>query len=287
MENQIQRPPSDFDKELSEMENVLNSILDKYQKISEVHNLKGIYAHWHLSGLIYHLKNILRDYKVISQEVMNRLNTVKFAHAFIMHTPEIRSLMYEFYAFISLARITLDNLRHILYPLFTNEIRQMPKSITAMVSKSTNCAVYERIANTEEIQYLIDLRNCLVHYKNFATSNISLITFEGVDLGKEDDIISQFTKPMAKGTFRITENNDIVFNIFLPDKIFDWENNKKLVPFTYEKRINLLAESMRFMRHILFNYMESFAINIKTQKKIFTFDKKLKQERVEYTKFLC
>jgi len=286
MENMIQRKPSDFDKELFDMENVLNSQINEFQKISDDHDLKGIYAHWHLSGLIYHLKNILKDYKVISEGVLTRLNAVKFAHAFIMHTPEIRSLMYEFYAFISLARITLDNLRHILYPLFTNEIRQMPKSITDMISKSTNCSVYERIANTEELQYLIDLRNCLVHYRNFATSNTSLITLEGVDFQNENDKITQLTKPMAKGTFRITENNDVVFNIFLPDKIFDWGNNKKLVQFTYEKRINLLAESMRFMRHLLFNYMESFAINIKTQEKVFTFSKKLRDEKVDYTNFI-
>ena len=48
----------------------------------------------------------------------------------------------------------------------------------------------------------------------------------------EKDLESVWTTPMARGKFRLTSENDLVFNIFLPDKIYDWENNRKLGDFT-------------------------------------------------------
>jgi hypothetical protein len=271
--DQIQRKPGVFNDELSQMKEVFQKITQEYQKISNEHYLKGVYAEWHINGLMYHAQTIIKEYSAISEELLSRLNTVKFAHVFIMHTPQMQNLMYEFYAFISLARITLDNLKHILYPLFKNPQNQMPKSITDLESGKTNCDIYERIAQTPEILYLIDLRNCLVHYRTFAINNNSVITLEGAeDIEKVG--VEKWTKPMAKGTFRITENMDVVFNVFLPDIIFERNNNKKLADFTYNNRINILAETMRFLRHILFNYMDSFSQNIHSQEKRFIYEKK-------------
>ncbi|WP_428661768.1 hypothetical protein [Runella sp.] len=256
------------------MKDAIQEISQEYQKISKEHYLKGEYAIWHLNGLMYHADSMITQYSAIAEELLTRLNKLTFVHVFIMHTPQMQNLMYEFYAFISLARISLDNLKHIIYPLFKNPTNQMPKSVTDLGSGNTDCPIYERIANTEELQYLIDLRNCLVHYRTFAINNHSVIKYEGVD-NFEKDSIEELTKPMAKGSFRITENNDVVFNIFLPDIIYNRENNnKKLVDFTYNNRMNILAETIRFIRHIVFNYMEAMAINIVSQEERFTFDKK-------------
>lgn len=279
-----QRKPSTFTEELKQMKEVLPRICEEYQKISKENYLKSQYAQWHLNGLMYHADAMISQYSEIAEELMKRLNTLQFAHVFIMHTPQMQNLMYEFYAFISLARISLDNLKHILYSLFKNPINQMPKSITDLGSGNTDCPIYERIANTDELQYLIDLRNCLVHYRTFAINNNSVITHESVE-DFEKDGIEKWTKPMAKGTFRITENNDVVFNIFLPDVIYIRDNNnKKLADFTYNSRINLLGETMRFLRHILFNYMDAMTENIKSSEARFAFHKKGGIQPVKYMK---
>lgn len=279
-----QRNPSTFTEELKQMKEVLQQILHEYQKISNEHYVKGEYTQWHLNGLMYHADTIISQYSTIAEELKARLNTVQFAHVFIMHTPQMQNLMYEFYAFISLARISLDNLKHILYPLFTNPINQMPKSVTDLGSGNTDCPIYERIANTEELQYLIDLRNCLVHYRTFAINNNSIITHENVE-DFEKDGIENMTKAMTKGTFRITESNDIVFNIFLPDAIYIRDNkNKKLADFTYNNRLNILGETMRFLRHILFNYLDAMTVNVTSQEPRFAFQKKGGIQPVKYIK---
>jgi len=279
-----QRKTTDFEAEIQEMEKVINSILTEYQKLSEEHYLKGLHAHWHLKGLNFHMKNLITNYNIISKEVLARLNKVELVDVLIMHTPEIRNLMYEFYAFINLARITLDNIKYILSPLFITPFNHMPKSITGLASGMTDCPVYERIANTEELHYLIDIRNCIVHYRSFSTSDNSIIIKEGVSIDDPKVENSNWIKPMAKGTFRITENKDVVFNIFIPDVIFDKNNGKKMVEFSYDKRINLLAECMRFNRHLTLNYMEAFSLNIYSQDKRYLYNKS-GLEKVKYKMF--
>ncbi|MFC0518983.1 hypothetical protein ACFFGT_32515 [Mucilaginibacter angelicae] len=274
---------TDYEDNLKEMHKAITGSIRDFQKLSEEHFLSGEYADWHIKGLIYHVNNLIASYREVVKELELRLNTVSEADIFIMHTPQINNLMYEFYAFVSLARITLDNLRYILYPLFVNNMGQMPKSITDLEKNKTDCSVYQRIADTQELQYLIDLRNCIVHYKTFATSNNSVIVKEGLNINLEDYTGNKWTVPMAKGMYRITENRDIVFNIFLPDNIYDrTSNGKKLCVFTYDKRINILGESVRFLRYIVFNYMEALILNISSQEKRFNYNKSASFANVKY-----
>ncbi|MDB5257219.1 MAG: hypothetical protein JWM14_1914 [Chitinophagaceae bacterium] len=276
----MQRNPEIFYEEFIQMEEVLEKTVSKFRAISDEYFLKGLHSQWHIQGLIYHAKNLVRDYRIVSAELAKRLTKDQFVHVVIMHTPEVKTLMYEFYAFVNLARMCLDNLRYILFPLFKNS-SGLPKSITDLGSQKTNCPVYERIANTQELQYLIDLRNCIVHYRGFSTSDNSLIVHEDVEDFKDIEGLN-WIKPMAKGTYRITKDEDIVFNIFIPDKIFDWNKNKKLVSFTYNKRINILAESIRFLRHILFNYMDAYNLSVLSLEKRFHFDKNATIEKVDF-----
>jgi len=265
----------DFMPNINQMYEALSKMVVKFQNISKEAFLSGAYANWHIKGLIYHTEKLIAEYRAIVEELKKRLETVGEADAFIMFTPQINHFMFEFYAFVNLARITLDNLRYILYPLFINESRQLPKTITDLEKGFTNCPVYERIAVNSELQYLIDLRNCIVHYRTFATSDNSIISRDGLDFDFEKHTGNNWTRPMAKAVYRITEKNDVVLNIFLPDKIYDKsDGNKKLSNFSYNNRINILAESIRFLRYIVFNYMEAFMLNIESQEKRFEYRKK-------------
>lgn len=277
---------SAFSEELKSLKEVFYKTADNYSKLEEDHRSKVMYAQWHIEGLIYHFEKINENYSIIVASLKTRLETVGEADIFVMNTPEIKHLMYEFYAFVNLSKITLDNIRHFLYPLFTNEIRQLPKSISDFKSCTTNCPIFERIGRTEEIQYLIDLRNCLVHYRSFATSHISLIQKEGVEIDDDTkEIFDKLAKSMAKGIYRITESNDIVFNILIPDKIYDRSDGKRLANFTFDNKINILGESMRFLRHIVFNYLDSFTTVQKNYgKKIYTYKKSKFENPVKYLK---
>lgn len=277
-----------FDRELAEMDQSLSEIVREYSEHSADYRLKGLYAQWHLKGLMFHAQRILSSYKAVHQHVCMRIlssrDTKQRPNVLIMYVPEMQEMMYEVYAFINLAKITLDHLQKILKPLFL-EKTQLPKSISDFTPGLTTCPTYERIANTEEIQYLIDLRNCLAHYRTFAVSNNSLFVMEGVDINQLS-VVDEWTKPMAKGVFRIAGENEIVVNIFLPDSIFDWGTSKSLSRFTYDKKINLLAEIIRFLRHILFNYIEAFVMNLQPPKEKFQFAKKGTGVNVEYKKII-
>lgn len=261
-------------KELEEMNETLNDICNEYRNLSKENAIISDYAQWHFRGLVYHTKNIIFQYGKIGDELQKRLNKIENPDVIIMYSPHTQNLMFEFYAFINLARISLDNLKHLLYPLFITPIKELPKSITDLGSGKTNCPVYERIAKTEELQYLIDLRNCLVHYKTLAVNDNSVFTKEGVDeLNLES--YKNWTAAMTKGVFRIHDKNKITFDIYLPDKIYDRSNNnKKLTEFTYNNSFNIVIATMSFIRHILLNYMDAFISNNFSQEKSFIYEKK-------------
>jgi hypothetical protein len=268
-----------YEKELGEMLQALSKPLASYQGISTEHHIKGVYAEWHLKGMIYHFRAILNHYREITHEVFIRTQAVKDANAFIMHTPQIHNLMYEFYAFVNMCRISLDNLKYILYPLFAH--KNLPKSIADLEADKTDCPIYQRIANTWALQYLIDLRNCLVHYRTFATSNNSIVMEEGNDFPHFDE--NTWTSPMARAWFRKVGRTGISLNILLPDTIYEYQGtSKKLAKFTYEHKHNLLATSIRIMRHIVFNYMEAFILNQRSTEPRYAFAKSGGIAPVEY-----
>jgi hypothetical protein len=51
---------------------------------------------------------------------------------------EFRVMMFEFYALLNLARITLDSLRVFLRPLFKTDYGQLPKSVRSFVKGKTD-----------------------------------------------------------------------------------------------------------------------------------------------------
>jgi len=130
------------------------------------------------------LETLLEKYVVFGEELANRANIG--ADAVIMHLPEIQHLMFEFYALINLCKISLDNLRTFLSPTFTNN--HLPKSIRSFIKGKSDCPVYQELICEPILMYLIDIRNCLVHYRSFATSDNTFAVNTKIDFNELIDI---------------------------------------------------------------------------------------------------
>ena len=188
-----------------------------------------------------------------------------------MHAPVAQTLMFEFYALVNLSRISLDNLRNVLAPTFTTKFGQLPKSISDYSKGTTDCPLYEWLAEQPIVAYLSDLRNCLVHYRSFATSDNALVTQQG---SPETVPISSDMPELFKAEFRVVGKRTISVNVLLPDAIFEFKNGTKgLAPFKYDLRINLLSQSREFLRLVAESTKQAIALLLKVRKPIYTFKK--------------
>lgn len=278
----------EFTNELDSMESALRASINDVLKLNDPDlNLRAYRAEWHVKGLIYHCRNIIENYAIFSEEVIIRATADEYKRpdGLIMHSEAIQKMMFEFYALVNLCKISLDNLSKLVYSLFTN--KHMPKSITKFTSGTTNCPIYERLANDSITDYLVDLRNCLVHYRTFATNDNVYVIKEGLKEDSIMDMTNSWISPMAKATFRYTEDNKIVVNTYLPDKIFQRNENgeSKLANFTYENKFNLLGYSMRFTRTVMFSTMEGFSYLKKGLSGAFTYNKHGFKKKVAYIDF--
>jgi len=116
-----------------------------------------------------------------------------------MYAPAIQEMWFEFYALISLARIALDRLRNLLRPIFATEFNRLPKSISGYLNGGTNCPVYEWLAEQPTVEYLCDIRNCIVHFRTFATGDNAMIVKEGLDENEFGEMAkSDWIQPIGK-----------------------------------------------------------------------------------------
>lgn len=115
------------------------------------------------------------------------------------------------------------------------------------------------------LEYLIDLRNCFVHYRSFATSDNSLAILEGSELPIE------MPKWFAKISYRQKGETDLVGNIFLPDQIFKTteDGTKKMPPFTFENKNNLISQCREFVFLCMQVTMESIDLLMTCKSKVF------------------
>lgn len=235
-------------QEITQLEKSYMKFIRSINFEDESHTFRIRQADWYVRGSLYHLKNISEYYKKIGEELSSRVlsildGTKRPPEAVIMYSPEIQYLYFEFYSLVNLVRISLDNLRNLLSPTFSTSYKNLPKSITRILKGETDCPIYLNLAKNEALEYLIDLRNCIVHYRSFATSDNSFAVLEGTELSIE------LPKWYARISYRQIDERNIVSNIFLPDQIYIYNANgiKKMPPFTYKKKINLLSVCKEFV----------------------------------------
>jgi hypothetical protein len=211
--------------------------------------LRAHQAQWHVRGVIFHCTSLFNAYRSFARGIAGRAQREDPPNAVIMHSPDCQVMMFEFYALVVLARIALDNLRMTLAPVFKTPVSQIPKSVADVVAGHTDCPVYTWLRDETPLDYLSDVRNCLVHYRSFATSDNALVMEEGLAFDEQQQQAVEMlgTLPeVFKATFRLGEGT-VAVNVLLPDRIFVRKGTSKaLCPFTYNRRINLLSQSRDF-----------------------------------------
>ncbi|WP_105620063.1 hypothetical protein [Vallitalea okinawensis] len=250
--SRFQTDITEMDKELDRMKFWASSTLRNLHKSNNAMIHRFQRYEWHLHGLVYHMKNLITYYSDIGEQVRLRINSGEDIPAIIILNCESgQKLYYEFYSFVNLTKITLDNLSKMVYPLFEN--KDLPNSFSKYNAGTTNCPLYEWLSNTDLIYYFIDIRNLLVHFKSFATTdNIVVLKDDLLDEinNATNDIESYkfYTECMLKSYYRIQDKR-LVFNIKIPDSIFEGAHDK-ICKFEYYENKNIIAESMKLTRVI-------------------------------------
>ena len=213
-------------------------------------------AAWHVRGQIYHARRLYQHYRELSDQVGRRVNALlpdNPPDVLVFTSPTLQELLYEFYAFLALARISLDELRHLLRPILVPaQGGSLPKSIRAMVAGVTDCPVLIALRGEPLLSHLIDMRDCLVHHKTFASAELLLVVKDGSDVDLGLFLERGWSRPVTVPQYRLTENNEIVFNVLLPDRIYSYpipDNRGSVVsPFTYDEGNNLLTQVVEYLR---------------------------------------
>jgi hypothetical protein len=229
---------------------------------NEAFSVVSYQAEWHLRGVVHHMRRMLEAYDSFAREVGIRAQVEPPLDVLVMYSPSFQELLFELYALVNLSRITLDNLRFYLRPVFKTDFRQMPKSLSDFIRGSTDCPVYKNLAGQEAVEYLRDLRNCLVHYRTLAVGDNALVLGDHVSGPEEKALLreNRWFDHMARARFRRVPNG-VVVNVFLPDRIFDHsDRGDKLVEFTYERRCHLLSQGMVFTRLVADSLASTFAL---------------------------
>lgn len=244
----MDRNPKSLDcilDEIAALEKPTKGLGHKVASAYGTRSILGFQAEWHIRGILYHLRRVVEHHRVFVGEVSARASTG--ASVLIMYAPSFQEMLFEFYALVNLCRISLDNLRIYLRPLFTRKSNQLPKSVRDVLKGTTNCPVYLFLSGQPLLAYLLDLRNCLVHYRSFATSDNAYVVEEGSShetLADNDEYMAA----MAKADFRRVGENAIAVNVLLPDHIFDPtdEHGTRLAVFTYTERWSLVSTARNF-----------------------------------------
>jgi hypothetical protein len=266
------RKLEDFEKEIASLSAQANDVVRELTAQKGEHSLRAHQAEWHIRGMVYHCKNVYGFYCAFTKAVSARAGTG--ASTLWMYTPDFQSMLFEFYALVNLTKIALDNIRDYLSPLFRTPYNQLPKSVSDFVRGETNCPTYIFLSQQPILGYLIDLRNCLVHYRSFAISDNAIVTEEGVE---QPGLIESdpFFESMARASFRRVDENGISVNVYLPDVIFEKSpsGNKRLARFTYEERWNLLSMALRFCQLGSISLTESIRLLLQNKTPIYDYSK--------------
>jgi hypothetical protein len=236
---------------VAEIKGLINEVVRSTIERKPEYGLTIHQAEWHIRGLIYHLERLLVLYRVVADELGTRALGMADADIILMHSPEMQYLIFEFYALVNLARITLDELIKYIRPLFRKGVH-LPKSINDFLKGQSDCPLSDRLDGESVMRYLIDLRNCIVHYRTFATSDSALAIVDGWDESQSEPLSAELDvfRSVTRVYFRRAGGVRVAVNVLLPDRIFESSDSaKKLaLPYSYSTRINLLSESREFVR---------------------------------------
>ena len=244
-------------------------------------------AQWTIEGVIYHFRNMSKHYSELYNDVVQRAFSMKeqsgkYPDVIIFYERLVPNLYHELYAFVNLLRILFDMYPKLIHYQFQNR-RNLPKSISSFKRRTTDCGLLERLATDEYINYFKDFRDCINHYRSFAVGTIAIAFSECLSDAEREPCskLEDVWCLMLLAEFRIENDKDLVFNVYLPDKIFESEGNDKLVKvFSYAEKKNILAYSMRAIRQVAFSYLE--AISLIGSEKMFIYKKDLLDVAVEY-----
>jgi len=245
-------PLDEFDTQLGEIEAGLTEVVRAATRAVPEHRLLIEQAEWHARGVLYHCRRIYGLYRKIAAEVIAR--TGPSPDVIVMHSPEMQELLFEFYAFMILSRITLDELKKYVAPTFAMNPANLPNSVTDMQKGWTDCPLYASylVDQAQLLRYLLDMRDCLVHHRSFATSdNTVAVGTEGGELD-HSEWFGPWHEPVTRVTFRKVDSGGMSVNILLPDAIFEYDadgsRTRMVGRFTYEEEINLLSQCREFAR---------------------------------------
>jgi len=239
------RKPGDFVADIEALERSARGLA---HGVAQAHPGRSLLAHqadWHIRGILYHLRRLVDHYSSFVGEVSSRAEMG--TRIIIMYAPCYQRALFEFYALVNLCRISLDNLRNYLRPLFTRRSDQLPNSVRDVLKGDTNCPVYSALVGQQAVDYLLDVRNCLVHYRSFGTSDNALVLKEGVDVPQDlGEDAESFVTSMAKAYFRRVGDNAFSVNVYMPDRIFEDGGTGKLATFTYNQKWGLVPNARTF-----------------------------------------
>ncbi len=125
-------------------------------------------------------------------------------------------------------------------------------AITSDILKwDSNFPVYRRLTTTDRalVQYLLDLRDCIVHHRTFAATDGLVAVEEGFPEEKVPDMSPLWFRPVVRTYFRRLGGVKISVNITLPDAIYKYSSSgqrEQMLPtFTYGK-VNLMSQCKAF-----------------------------------------
>lgn len=245
-------PLDEFGRPLAEIQDALTEVVRAASRSVPEHRPLIEQAEWNARGVLYHCRRIYDLYHNIVAGVVAR--TGASPDVIVMHSPEMQHLLFEFYAFMLLSRITLDELKKYVAPTFATSPANLPNSVTDMQKGWTDCPLYASYLADQAhlLRYLLDIRDCLVHHRSFATSDNTVAVRTDVGELGHPESFGPWHEPVTRVTFREVGPDGMAVNILLPDDVFQYDadghRTRMVGRFTYEEGINLLSQCREFAR---------------------------------------
>jgi hypothetical protein len=264
---------STFESDVTRIEGNVAEVVREVLAAKPEHRLLIHQAEWHVRGLIYHLRRMVTVYHAVAADV----GGLKASNpdVIIVHSVAMQELIFEFYALTALARILLDQLKNYVAPTFVTSAAELPNSVTRMLGGETNCPLYEALGtdHLSILRYLIDLRDCLVHHRSFATSDNTVAVRAGTDTSHLDAMELPWYRAITQVEYRDVGEDGIAVNVLLPDAIFEYnaagERAQMIRPFTHEAGNNLLSQSREFTNLCAHSAAEALVLLASTAEPIY------------------